>query len=319
MAQPEVQVEGAEAQPQAPAAQDQLQANVQYQGEAQQAQVEVQMEDPEIRIEQAEAQVDVTRGAPEVEQPARQQAAAQQEPTTAAGIASQGEVSTPQHQVRQAIDEAQMALQQDDIEAARRALDDAQQSLQQVAGQAGDDAPAQLDEVEQSIRQARAALAQADVQAAQQALEDAKVPMQEAMLQPEAQQQRSGQPAQGEPGAVTAAGAPQQEHSGAAAVGSASPLAQMPASEVVGQDVVNEQGDTVAEIVDLVKRDGSEDLFAVLSVGGFLGIGEKQVAMPLDRFAIGQDQEIILGGVTQDEVKNMQAYEDDGSYQSVSR
>ena len=49
----------------------------------------------------------------------------------------------------------------------------------------------------------------------------------------------------------------------------------MPASDVIGADVVNADGDTVADITDLVKRTGEDQLYAVLSVGGFLGIGDK--------------------------------------------
>jgi PRC-barrel domain len=332
MAQPEVQVQGAKAQT---AQQGQLQANVQYQAEQQQAEVDIQMEEPEIIIEQADALVEMTQGSQQGQQQGAQQKAAaqQQEPATAGQIASQGDVSSPDHQVRQAIDKAQMALQQDDVETARTALEDAQQNLQQVSG--GDAQQQQLDEVDQQIQEALDALEQDDVQTAQQVLEDAKVPMQEATQQEASQQQRTPQQTQGQQQAergqqgestVAAVAEPPQpadeqaagQQQGGAAGGD-SPLAEIPASELLGQDVVNEQGDTVAEIVDMVKKGDSEDVFAVLSVGGFLGIGEKQVAMPLDRLDVGENQEIVLSNASQEELENMPSYEDDGSYQSVSQ
>jgi hypothetical protein len=83
--------------------------------------------------------------------------------------------------------------------------------------------------------------------------------------------------------------------------------------------VVNNEGDTVAEIVDMVKRPDSDEIFALLSVGGFLGLGEKEVAMPLDRFDVGEDQQIILSNATEEELTNMPDWEDDGMFESVSQ
>jgi sporulation protein YlmC with PRC-barrel domain len=74
--------------------------------------------------------------------------------------------------------------------------------------------------------------------------------------------------------------------------GDTNPFEVMSASELLGSEVVNERGDTVAEVVDLVK-DG-DVTYAVLSVGGFLGIGDKEVAMPLDRFEVDAEERIML-------------------------
>ena len=69
----------------------------------------------------------------------------------------------------------------------------------------------------------------------------------------------------------------------------------------------------------MVKRPDSDEVFALLSVGGFLGLGEKEVAMPLDRFDVGADQEIVLSNATEEELKNMPDWEDDGTFESVSQ
>jgi putative membrane protein len=59
---------------------------------------------------------------------------------------------------------------------------------------------------------------------------------------------------------------------------------QQPVSieEVLGSSVVNANGEEVAEIEDLVV-DQNQIHYAILSVGGFLGIGDKKVAIPLDQ------------------------------------
>ena len=91
----------------------------------------------------------------------------------------------------------------------------------------------------------------------------------------------------------------------------------MPASDVIGTEVQNAEGETVAEIVDLVKEQGAEDLYAVLSVGGFLGIGDKKVVVPLEELDVGQEGEIIMANVTEDQLRDMPEYNEEG-YESTA-
>jgi hypothetical protein len=90
------------------------------------------------------------------------------------------------------------------------------------------------------------------------------------------------------------------------------PLAAMPASEVIGADVVNAEGENVAEVVDLVKQQGQDDLYAVLSVGGFLGIGQKKVIVPITELEVTQDGEIMMANATQEQLKEMPEYQEEG-------
>jgi hypothetical protein len=91
-----------------------------------------------------------------------------------------------------------------------------------------------------------------------------------------------------------------------------SPLAAMPASDVIGADVVNAEGETVADIVDLVKKTGEDQLYAVLSVGGFLGIGDKKVVVVISELDVTQDGQIVMASASQDQLKNMPAYDQEG-------
>ena len=91
----------------------------------------------------------------------------------------------------------------------------------------------------------------------------------------------------------------------------------MPASDVIGTEVQNAEGETVAEIVDLVKEQGAEDLYAVLSVGGFLGIGDKKVVVPLEELDVDQQGEIIMANVTEDQLRDMPEYNEEG-YESTA-
>jgi hypothetical protein len=91
----------------------------------------------------------------------------------------------------------------------------------------------------------------------------------------------------------------------------------MPASDVIGTQVKNQEGQDVAEIVDLVKEQGSDEIYAVLSVGGFLGIGDKKVIVPLDELQVGREGDVVMANASEDQLKNMPEYDEEG-YESMA-
>ena len=62
--------------------------------------------------------------------------------------------------------------------------------------------------------------------------------------------------------------------------------------------------------VDLVEREGQEEMFAVLSVGGFLGIGDKRIAVPVSELDVGQDGQIVMADASEDQLKQMPEYDE---------
>src|ERR1022692_948828 len=73
-------------------------------------------------------------------------------------------------------------------------------------------------------------------------------------------------------------------------------------SKVVGSTVVNEANETVGTIDDLIVTPGEKVPFAVLSVGGFLGMGTKYVVVPFSSLVV-QDKKMVLPGATKDSLK----------------
>jgi sporulation protein YlmC with PRC-barrel domain len=59
------------------------------------------------------------------------------------------------------------------------------------------------------------------------------------------------------------------------------------ATEFIGEDVMNGKGEKVGSVDDLIVSTGDQVLYAVLSVGGFLGIGDKLVAVPFKELKVG--------------------------------
>jgi hypothetical protein len=73
-------------------------------------------------------------------------------------------------------------------------------------------------------------------------------------------------------------------------------------SKVLGSTVVNEANETVGTVDDLIVTPNKVVPFAVLSVGGFLGMGTKYVVVPYDSIKI-QDKKMVLPGATKDSLK----------------
>jgi hypothetical protein len=76
--------------------------------------------------------------------------------------------------------------------------------------------------------------------------------------------------------------------------------------EVIGKDVVNIMNEEVGEIADLVMDQDQRLVGVVLSVGGFLGLGEKWVAVPVDtiQFPSAEQPARLLLGVTKEQLEN---------------
>ena len=75
-------------------------------------------------------------------------------------------------------------------------------------------------------------------------------------------------------------------------------------SKVVGSTVVNEANETVGTIDDLIVTPSEKVPFAVLSVGGFLGIGTKYVVVPYSSLQV-HDKQMVLPGATKDSLKSL--------------
>ena len=80
------------------------------------------------------------------------------------------------------------------------------------------------------------------------------------------------------------------------------------ASKVIGSKVLNDTNETIGKIDDLlVTRDGKEP-YAVLSIGGFLGIDSKLVVIRYDSLKF-VDNTIVLPGGTKDGLNILPAFE----------
>jgi len=95
------------------------------------------------------------------------------------------------------------------------------------------------------------------------------------------------------------------------------------ASEFIGETVRNGKGEKIGSVDDLILNRGNKVLYAVISVGGFLGIGDKLVAVPFQdlKFGARDVKGVVIYDTTKEQLKAQAAfvYADSSSEKSHDR
>jgi sporulation protein YlmC with PRC-barrel domain len=86
-----------------------------------------------------------------------------------------------------------------------------------------------------------------------------------------------------------------------------SDIKAMKASELIGEDVYSATDERIGEVDDVVVSKSGKQPMAVIGVGGFLGIGEKKAAVPVDQLKV-QGDKIVASGLTKDSLKAQAEY-----------
>jgi sporulation protein YlmC with PRC-barrel domain len=76
------------------------------------------------------------------------------------------------------------------------------------------------------------------------------------------------------------------------------------ASKVIGSSVVNDAGETIGTINDLLVSADGKQPYAVLSIGGFLGMGTHLVVVPYETLKFA-DKKVTLPGGTKEGLKKL--------------
>lgn len=74
------------------------------------------------------------------------------------------------------------------------------------------------------------------------------------------------------------------------------------ASKVIGADVVNGANESIGKIDDVIIASDGKAPYAVLSIGGFLGMGARLIAVPYDSLRV-VEKKIMLPGASKEQLK----------------
>jgi len=71
-------------------------------------------------------------------------------------------------------------------------------------------------------------------------------------------------------------------------------------SKLIGRTVYNDQAVSVGTVDDLIMTGDDHIVMAIVSVGGFLGLGSKLVAVPFHQLSTGPDGKTVMQGASKD-------------------
>jgi len=110
------------------------------------------------------------------------------------------------------------------------------------------------------------------------------------------------------PAAASASGAPTTPD---LAVASVKLQGGLRLSKLLGSSVYNDQNEKIGSVDDLIMKDDNRIVMAVVSVGGFLGIGNKLVAVPYDHLHLEMNKgetKIVMPGASKDSLASMPTF-----------
>lgn len=83
-------------------------------------------------------------------------------------------------------------------------------------------------------------------------------------------------------------------------------------SSITGTDVKNRDGKSLGEIKDIMINLNSGDIaYCVLSFGGFMGLGDKYFAIPLEAFDIDSKNEKFVLNVPKEKLEDAPGFDKD--------
>ncbi len=83
-------------------------------------------------------------------------------------------------------------------------------------------------------------------------------------------------------------------------------------SSIIGTDVKNHAGDDLGKIKDLMIDTASGEInYAVLSFGGFIGMGDKYFAVPWSSFTINRLDETFLLDIAKERLEEAPGFDKD--------
>lgn len=78
--------------------------------------------------------------------------------------------------------------------------------------------------------------------------------------------------------------------------------------DFIGKNVDNEQNQKIGKIEDIVINKDKSVSAAIVAVGGFLGMGKHDVAIPIEQFSRNGNK-LVLAGATKDALKALPKFE----------
>jgi len=97
-------------------------------------------------------------------------------------------------------------------------------------------------------------------------------------------------------------------------------MAILSSSSLTGDKVVNLEGEDLGTVTDfMIDTDNGRVVYAVLSFGGFLGMGDKLFAIPLESLRLDTENKRFMLDITKERLENAPGFDKDNWPRSTDR
>ena len=86
---------------------------------------------------------------------------------------------------------------------------------------------------------------------------------------------------------------------------------QIRIDDMIGADLYNSNGEEIGEIDEIVLDPASNKPVVLVSTGGFLGLGDREVMFPYDDITFADDRAMLSSSLTEDDLKAMPDVDED--------
>jgi hypothetical protein len=130
------------------------------------------------------------------------------------------------------------------------------------------------------------------------------------LLTPRSFAQTSADPAQDAPTAVPSESTTQETGMPTDRFLTAQDDKQTVSNEVIGASVHNEEGASIGKIDGLLFDENDRIIAGIVSVGGFLGIGAKNVAVNWNEFQFQPENEVVIASLSREQLEAAPTFTD---------
>ncbi|WP_425098659.1 PRC-barrel domain-containing protein [Tropicibacter sp. S64] len=89
-------------------------------------------------------------------------------------------------------------------------------------------------------------------------------------------------------------------------------IAEMTVDQFIGLDVQSVDGEDVGEIDYVLRGPSGDEGRAVIGIGGFLGLGEYTVALPISAFDFNAEERLLVVNVSEEDLRNTPEFDESG-------
>jgi len=100
------------------------------------------------------------------------------------------------------------------------------------------------------------------------------------------------------------------------AAGAQGQMQRVAVADIDGATVINERGEQLGKVDGIVQSTADQKRYVVINHGGFLGLGEKKVALSLEGLAMQGDR-IVVPGLSDDEIRALPEFKESDQYPEV--